>query len=126
MSIYARLAMIGVALWAVGTLALRAVGHWLLPPHPIATVAAFTATIVLAGGIVRRVCRALRLPPGEWPAGAMSLMLPTLTLDAFTAAFFPHAFPNMPASAAGLFGGWMLAWCAGASFGAGLEAWKRR
>jgi hypothetical protein len=43
--------------------------------------------------------------------------MPTLVFDAFASAFFPLVYPNMPESAAGLFGGWMLWCCAGALFG---------
>ena len=43
----------------------------------------------------------------------IALLLPTLSLDAFSAAFFPAVFPNLPASGAGVFGGWMLICCAG-------------
>jgi len=46
--------------------------------------------------------------------------LPTLCLDAFSATFFPAVFPNIAPGAAGVFGGWMLACCAGGLIGATL------
>jgi hypothetical protein len=65
--------------------------------------------------LARRMCG--RLPPQEWLAGAVSLVLPTLLLDPFSSAFFPAVFPNIDPSAAGVFGGWMMWCCAGALAG---------
>ncbi len=68
--------------------------------------------------LARRLCRRFRLQPNEWPAGAISLALPTLVLDPFSSAFFPFVFPNLAPELAGVFGGWMLFCCAGALLGA--------
>jgi hypothetical protein len=67
--------------------------------------------------LARRLCRRFHLPTDAWPGAAISLALPTLLLDPFSSAFFPVVFPNIPASAAGIFGGWMLCCCAGALTG---------
>ena len=52
-----------------------------------------------------------------WPAGGISLALPTLLFDPFSSAFFSAIFPNIAPEMAGVFGGWMLVCCAGALLG---------
>jgi hypothetical protein len=106
----------GLALWAVGTIALRLGGQFLL--HPVAgprTLVLFAASFVVFALVARRLCRPL--PDDRRLAAGVSLVMPTLLLDPFSAAFFPVVFPNIPAGAAGVFGGWMLACCAGALTG---------
>jgi hypothetical protein len=49
-------------------------------------------------------------------------MLPTLLLDPFSCAFFTVIFPNVEPGAAGVLGGWMLIFCAGAVVGVWLKA----
>jgi hypothetical protein len=78
----------------------------------------FVVSFLLCGWLVRRLCRRFQLPRQDWPAGAVSLLVPTLLLDPFSSAFFPAVFPNMPPEVAGVFGGWMLCCCAGALIGA--------
>jgi len=39
---------------------------------------------------------------------AIALVAPGMLLDTITTIWFPRVFPNLPASAAGLFGGWLL------------------
>ncbi len=107
----------GLAIWLGATLFLRFSGLPLLHPGDAGrTLLLFAISFPLMGMLVRRLCR--RLPRAEWPAGAISVALPTLLLDPFSSAFFPVAFPNMPPDAAGIFGGWMLCCCAGALAGA--------
>jgi hypothetical protein len=67
---------------------------------------------------IRRVCRRSGLPGRMWTSAAVSVLAPTLILDPFSIAFFPAAFPGLHTRAAGVFGGCMLACCAGALFGA--------
>jgi hypothetical protein len=67
--------------------------------------------------LVRRLCRRFHLRRDQWPAGAVSILLPTLLLDPFSSAFFHAVFPNMAPEVAGVFGGWMLWCCAGALVG---------
>ena len=108
----------GLVLWIGGTLLLRLFGHRLLhPDQPTGTLLLFAVTFPLIAWLVRRLCRANQLPREQWPAGAISVLLPTLLLDPFSSAFFPVMFPNMPGAAAGIFGGWMLWCCAGALLG---------
>ena len=109
----------GFALWLAGTVAVRFWGRFLLRPGSLAgTALLYVLSFVAMGAVTRRLCRVAGVPRREWPSGAISLALPTLLLDPFSSAFFPAVFPNMTASAAGLFGGWILCCCAGALLGA--------
>jgi|SRR5271168_4802632 len=121
-----RLFLYGLAIWIAATLILRLRGLGLLHPgRPFVILAFFAISFFLMALLARRLCRASRLPPDQWPAGAISLALPTLVLDPFSSAFFPLVFPNMPPEAAGAFGGWMLICCAGALVGALIPARNR-
>jgi hypothetical protein len=116
------LLVIGLAIWIAATLALRLAGDFVLRPRPWpATVALFVISFLLMAWLARRLCRRLRLPPEQWPAGAISLAAPTLLLDPFSSAFFPAVFPNLAPELAGVFGGWMLCCCAGAVLGGTLR-----
>jgi len=114
-----KLCLYGLAIWMAATLALRLGGHYLLRPRPWpATLALFVISFLLMAWLARHLCRSLGVPPADWPAGAISLALPTLLLDPFSSAFFPIVFPNLSPALAGVFGGWMLCCCAGALLGA--------
>lgn len=113
----------GVGLWIIGTIGVRFGGQFLLRPGSVfTTLVLYGASIAAMAVLTRRLCRVVGLPRPEWAAGAVSLALPTLLLDPLSSAFFPAVFPNIPPSAAGLFGGWMLCCCAGALLGATLGA----
>ena len=88
------------------------------PDNGVGTVTLFLISFVVIAWFVRRLCRRLQVPVGQWPAAAISLLLPTLFLDPFSSAFFPTVFPNIQPEAAGLFGGWMIICCAGGLVGA--------
>jgi len=120
------LLLYGFGLWLAGTIILRAAGQYLLHPGSLAsTLVLFALSFVAMAWLARRLCLRLGLPPERWLAGAVSLALPTLVLDPFSAAFFPVVFPNMTPAAAGLFGGWILFCCAGALAGAMMGATTR-
>src|SRR6202041_955000 len=79
--------------------------------------------LLFTGGllwVVPRIFRRLGVEKNSWPAAATLLMLPTLILDPFSCAFFSTVFPNVEPGAAGVFGGWMLIFCAGAVLGVWL------
>ena len=108
-------------LWLLGTIAIRLLGHRLLHANqPLQTVILYVLSFVLMGLLVRRIFR--RIERNVWPAATTLLMLPTLVLDPFSCAFFPLMFPNVDPAAAGVFGGWMLIFCAGAVAG----VWVKR
>jgi hypothetical protein len=109
----------GFVLWAAGTAALRVAGHDILKPDNPASIAIlFAVSFPLMALVARRLCARKRLAPQEWPRAAILLCAPSLLLDPFSSAFFARAFPNLPAQAAGLFGGWILWCCGGALLGA--------
>jgi uncharacterized protein DUF5367 len=113
-----RLFLIGLLIWIAATLALRLAGQRLLHPgESDGTLILFAVSFLGSAWLVRRLCRRFRMPRETWPAGAVSVLLPTLLLDPFSSAFFPYVFPNMAPQVAGVFGGWMLCCCAGALVG---------
>lgn len=115
------LLLYGFALWIVGTIGVRFGGQLLLRPDSAArTLVLYVLSILAMALLTRRLCQIAGLPRNEWPAGAVSLALPTLLLDPLSSAFFPAVFPNITPAAAGLFGGWMLCCCAGALLGAAI------
>jgi hypothetical protein len=114
-----RLVLYGFAIWLAATIALRVAGQRLLHPAGwMGIVLLFALSFAVVAWVVRRLCRRLQLPREQWPAGAISLLLPTLLLDPFSSAFFPAVFPNIVPEAAGIFGGWMIICCAGGLVGA--------
>jgi hypothetical protein len=121
-----RLFLSGLGIWIGATLLLRMRGQHLLHPGDWkGTLILFAVSFPLMAWVVRRLCRSVQLPPEQWPAGAISVALPTLLLDPFSSAFFPIVFPNMSPDVAGVFGGWMLWCCAGALLGVAIRPGKR-
>jgi hypothetical protein len=113
-----RLFIYGLAIWIAATIVLRIAGQHLLHPNNwTGTLIVFAITFPLTAMLTRRLCRSFQIPREQWPAGAVSLLIPTLFLDPFSSAFFPVVFPNMPHETAGLFGGLML-WCCAAALAA--------
>ena len=120
------LLIVGFLIWIGATLTLRLAGQYVLRPgHWSSIVALFVVSFALMAWLARRLCRRLHVPPEQWPAGAVSLALPTLVLDPFSSAFFPRVFPNIAPELAGVFGGWMLCCCAGALLGATIAPGTR-
>jgi len=116
-----RMLALGLLLWVLGTLAIRLVGHRVLHAHQaVQTLILYALSFVVMGLLVRRIVQPLQRDLR--PAAATLLMLPTLILDPFSCAFFPAIFPNIEPAAAGVFGGWMLIFCAGAV--AGVWIWR--
>ena len=114
----------GLALWAIGTVALRFFGHNLLnPSRPGALLGLFAISFPLMAWLIRRLCLKRNLPAPEWPLAAIFFVLPCLVLDSMASVFFPQVYPGMPREWAGIFGGWILWCCAGALMG---TIWPRR
>ena len=116
-----RLLLWGFGIWIAGTVTLRVRGQHLLHPGGTPTLILFAVSFPLMAWVARRLCGRLQLRPEEWPAGAISIALPTLALDPFSSVFFPSVFPNMAPELAGVFAGWMLWCCAGALVGATIR-----
>ena len=115
----AKLLSSGLVIWVAGTAILRVGGHRLLPDNPAAVVVLLGVSFGLIAGAGGWLLRFSRLPRAEWCRAAALIALPTMLLDPFSSAFFSSVFPNIPSTAAGLFGGWMLC-CCGAVFVAAL------
>ena len=114
-----RLFIYGLVIWVVATIALRFAGQYMLHPDDLlGTLLLFAIIFPLIAWLVRNLCSGFKLPERDWPAGAVTLLLPTLLLDPFSSTFFPILFPNMDPKTAGLFGGLMLWCCAAALIGA--------
>jgi len=121
-----RLFLCGLGIWTGATIALRIAGQHLLHPGDWkGTLILFAISFSLMAWLVRRLCRRFEPRPEQWPAGAISIALPTLLLDPFSSAFFPTVFPNMAPEVAGVFGGWMLCCCAGALVGVLIRTERR-
>jgi hypothetical protein len=108
---------IGFGLWTAASRGLRLAGEYVLP---VGWEPACILLVISAGamaGFMRLLCRRFALPVAEWPRFAILVAAPSLVLDAFATLLFPIAYPNMPEAAAGPFGRWMLACCAGALIG---------
>ena len=115
----------GFLIWTAGTAAIRLAGHSLLRPgRALPTVILYLASFLSMALLVPRICRRLGWQSDlcEQLKGASLLILPTLTLDPFSCAFFTTVLPNLAPGAAGVFGGWMLIFCGGAIAG----AWRGR
>ena len=113
-----RLFVTGFGIWAGATIVLRIAGQYVLrPPAWRATLILFVVSFPAMAWLARHLCAEIHLQREDWPAGAISLALPTLLLDPFSSAFFPVVFPNIAPGMAGVFGGWMLCCCAGALTG---------
>lgn len=108
---------IGLLLWAAGTVLLRVAGHLVFPTQILGTLLLYTASFVVFALGVPFLFARLGVPKESWPYATALLILPTLLLDPLTCALFAYVFPNMPASLAGAFGGWMLICCGGAVVG---------
>lgn len=121
-----RLLLFGLGIWIGATVGLRMAGQHLLRPGDWkGTLILFAVSFPLMAWIARRLCSRFEPVPQQWPAGAISIALPTLLLDPFSSAFFPVVFPNMAPETAGVFGGWMLWCCAGALIGATISPGRR-
>ena len=122
-----RLLLAGVALWLAGSVCVRFAGQYFLRPDlPALTLLLYAASFIVMALLARRLCRAVGLTTELWPAGAISLALPSLLLDGIASCFFPLVYPNVNPAAAGIFGGWILLCCAGAFTGAIFSAQPAR
>ncbi len=118
-----RILTIGIALWIVGTVAIRLSGqHLLAPARPVRVVVLYIVSFLAMALLARRIFKRLKLEQSSWPGAATVLALPTLILDPFSCLLSSTVFPNLDSAAVGIFGGWMLICCGGAVAGAWLKA----
>ena len=112
-----RFLVVGAAIWVAATLLLRSAGERLLRPDAVAIGLLFAASFPITAWLVRTLLRRSRLGHERWPAGVVSLLVPTLMLDPFCCVFFDTVYPNIAPEMAGVFGGGRLWCCAGAVAG---------
>lgn len=113
-----RIFWLGLALWMAGTVLVRLTGQHILRVNNLANaMLVYLVSFVAMALLMRRICQRLGLPSQSWASAATLLMLPTLLLDPFSCAFFATIFPNLDPRLSGIFGGWMLIFCAGAVVG---------
>jgi hypothetical protein len=108
--------VLGLLLWAVATAILRLASARLLPgDRPGFILTLYAASFLLFFVLIRSLMAPAVAAPNavERLRAGIALFLPTLVLDALASAFFPEAYPNFSATAAGVFGGWMLVCCGG-------------
>lgn len=118
-----RTAVYGIVLWAIGTAVIRLSGPWILSVGALGrTTVLYTASFLLMAWVTPRICAGLGFDRRRWFEATAVLILPTLVLDPWACVFFGQVYPNLNPEAAGLFGGWMLMFCAGAVTGV---LWKR-
>jgi hypothetical protein len=118
---FTHLIAIGLVIWAAGTAAIRLAGQYVLRPgHPVDTLILYGASVIVMAVVVRWLSVRLTAAPSQRARAVLALMLPTLVLDPLSCVFFATVFPNVDPAAAGLFGGWMLACCAGAAASVGI------
>jgi predicted neutral ceramidase superfamily lipid hydrolase len=121
-SFYSHVFFLGLALWAAGTIAIRVAGQHIIGANrSLYTMVIYFLSFLLMSLLVRRILRRLSLPQEHWPAAVTLLVFPTLLLDPFSCVFFRAMFPNIDPGAAGVFGGWMLMFCAGAVAGVWIK-----
>ncbi len=116
-----RIFIAGFVIWLAATIVLRFIGQYVFHPEsPAAILILLIASFPLMALVARRICADAKVPREQWPAAAIFLLMPSLVLDTFSATFFATVYPNIPAQAAGLFGGWILCCCGGALLGVSL------
>ena len=89
-----RILLIGILIWAAGTVALRLAGRGLLPPADgTRTIALYVASFLLMILLAPGLFRLLKLDRNTWFQAVTFLTLPTLILDPFSCLFFSAFFP---------------------------------
>jgi branched-subunit amino acid transport protein AzlD len=100
---------IGVAVWVLGTVVLRLVGHLLLPPaEPGRVTLVFAATVPVMAMLAFAVYSLLDVDPERRLTAATLLVLPGMVFDAAVVTAFTTVFPNMATGTGSTFGGLML------------------
>ncbi len=100
---------IGVAVWLLATVVFRLAGQLFFFDEEIGVLLLlWLATIIAMAGLARALFRWQRLDRGQQFEAATLLVISGLLLDAVAVEGFARFFPNMPETAAGSFGAWLL------------------
>ncbi len=104
-----RFAITGFVIWLLATVAVRLAGQWFFRADELLwMVALYAVTAAAMWLLTMRLFSRIPLAPGQQVAAACALSLPGMFADALSIAFFANIFPNMPASYAAAFGGWLM------------------
>jgi hypothetical protein len=115
----------GFLVWLAGTAAMRLWGHVLfLPANPLSMVDCFLFLLIGMPLLVYGILRSQHLPPHQYLEAIVWMAIPSMFLDVLTTYFFAPIFPNMPPSASGAFGAWLL-WGYTVVLATGLAAYYR-
>ncbi len=100
---------IGVAVWLLATVAFRLAGHlFFRPDEPLAMALLWLATVAAMILLARFLFSWRKLERAHRFEAAALMVISGMALDAIVTQGFAGFFPNMPASAAGSFGAWLL------------------
>jgi Family of unknown function (DUF5367) len=120
-----RLAVAGFVIWLAATIALRVAGQWLLRGDDLVSIVLlFAVSAPLMWALPRGLFARFAIDPADYARGAIVLVAPGMLLDTISTACFARVFPNIPANAAGLFGGWLL-FCNVVALVSAASAWRR-
>ena len=100
-----RFAIVGFIIWAVATIALRLGGQFIFRDTGSATP---ILLLIISLPLMIAVAIAVLRDAEQRALAAIALVAPGMLLDTFSSIWFSRVFPNIPADAAGLFGGWLL------------------
>jgi hypothetical protein len=101
-----RYAAIGLAAWALTTIAIRLIPGAAFSLPAAGWIGAIAVGAAALAALARLIVR--DISPAHRAAAMVALVLPGMAGDCLTSAFFVRVFPNLPAGGAGWFGGLML------------------
>ncbi len=100
---------VGFSVWLLATIVFRLGGqHFFLHEQPLVLVLLWLATIVAMLALATFLFRWRGLQRAQRFEAAVLMVISGMVLDAFITEGFAQVFPNLPASAAGSFGAWLL------------------
>jgi len=97
----------GFVIWLVATVALRLGGQYVLHASTASIILLLLFSLPVMVGVALAMLRPYAVAH-ERGLAAIALVAPGMILDTVSASWFPALFPNIPANAAGVFGGWLL------------------
>lgn len=101
------MAIRGFVIWLVATVALRLGGQYVLRSGTASIILLLLFSLPVMVGVALAMLRPYPIAH-ERALAAIALVAPGMILDTVSASWFPLLFPNIPANAAGVFGGWLL------------------
>lgn len=98
-----------VLIWFIATVVLRFWGAlFFIPNNHFMMSGSFLLALLLLPVLVSSIFRWQRVQPHQRLEASLWLAIPAMFLDVLATYFFPFCFPNLPATANGAFGAWLL------------------